>query len=100
MPGGKTVNTDVFGEFHSALLTLKARLIRPDAGQQSETLLKQVDAALERLGRGRYGICRECSLVMPRAELLRRPYAERCERCRLRKRSARRGAGSAEEGLR
>ena len=46
--------------------------------------LRQLEAALQRLEQGTYGICRRCFLVIPRGELLKQPYAEVCARCQTR----------------
>lgn len=85
------MEVDTTGEFRSALVNLKGRL--NEAGPSNRlippsrrrAILEQIEAALQRLEQGTYGICRRCSLVMPRAELLMRPYAEYCPNCQARK---------------
>ena len=44
----------------------------------------QIDAALERLARGEYGICHDCSefIGVPRLQAL--PFAQRCSSCQSR----------------
>jgi RNA polymerase-binding transcription factor len=41
----------------------------------------QIDEALARLGRGEYGICRDCGNVIGLARLRALPFAQRCTRC-------------------
>ena len=41
----------------------------------------QIDAALERLARGEYGICRDCGLFMGLGRLKALPFAPRCTTC-------------------
>ena len=41
----------------------------------------QIDAALERLARGEYGICRDCGLFMGIGRLKALPFAPRCTAC-------------------
>lgn len=82
------MNVDQTGEFRSALIELKARLSGPEsrrnAALQRRVTLPQLEAALQRLDQGTYGICRRCFLVIPRGELLKQPYAEVCARCQAR----------------
>ena len=83
------MNLDTAGEYRSALINLRGRLNEPGGGRRSEALrpgvtMEQVEAALQRLEQGTYGVCRGCFLVIPRGELLKRPYAERCGRCQAR----------------
>lgn len=44
----------------------------------------QVEAALEELGRGRYGVCRDCDAFIGVARLRALPSAERCLGCQAR----------------
>lgn len=82
------MNLDTIGEFRSALINLKARLKEPAARRSKvpsrRAILKQVEAALQRINQGAYGICRSCFLVIPRGELLMHPYTEFCGRCQTR----------------
>jgi len=41
----------------------------------------QIDAALERLARGEYGICRDCGVFMGLGRLKALPFAPRCTAC-------------------
>src|SRR5437899_10737835 len=41
----------------------------------------QIDAALERLARDEYGICRNCGTVIGLARLRALPFAQRCAQC-------------------
>ena len=83
------MNLDTAGEFRSALAKLKVQVSRP-ALRRSRTpkrsvLLQQIEGALERINQGTYGICHGCFLVIPRSELLKRPYADYCARCQSRR---------------
>ena len=82
------MNLDTSGEFRSALINLKARLKEPAARGSKvpsrRAILQQVEAALQRINQGTYGICRGCFLVIPRGELLMHPYTEFCGRCQTR----------------
>ncbi len=86
---------DTADEFRSALINLKERLRKPASKKHKvpgrRAILQQVEAALERLNQGTYGICRGCFLVIPRGELLMHPYAEFCGKCRARQTSGIRG---------
>lgn len=53
----------------------------------------QIEAALDRLGRGEYGICRACGELIDPARLRALPFAQRCAPCQARaERGVRRGA--------
>ncbi len=80
-------------EFRAALERLRQQLEnaradesgRPRPGRNGGPVtLARVKAALERLEKETYGICAACYLVIPKAELLMRPYAEYCPECRTR----------------
>lgn len=43
--------------------------------------LDEIDAALERLDAGRYGVCERCAARIPVARLAARPTARRCVPC-------------------
>jgi len=47
----------------------------------TQDLLAQVDAALQRLDEGRYGICARCGNAIPAERLEARPYAIYCVSC-------------------
>jgi hypothetical protein len=81
------MNQDVHEIYRTTLRNLKlelaagkGRLRRP--GVHNGLTPERVDAALERLDRGSFGYCRGCYLLIPHAELLRRPYEDRCPLCR------------------
>jgi DnaK suppressor protein len=48
---------------------------------QVEEHLTEIDAALERLTGGRFGICERCGQLIPQARLEARPTARRCVGC-------------------
>lgn len=43
--------------------------------------IEQIDAALDRLGTGSYGVCADCELDIPFERLLAVPYSLRCADC-------------------
>ena len=47
----------------------------------SRTRLAEIDAALQRMADGSYGICRRCGRTIPRARLEARPTALTCVAC-------------------
>lgn len=55
---------------------LALHLLGPAAG-----VLAEVEAALDRLGRGAFGACEACGRVIARPRLDALPYARRCVRC-------------------
>lgn len=59
--------------------TLDAMEIRSLARSQSE--LASVDAALDRVARGDYGVCRGCGAELPQARLEAAPDAPLCIDC-------------------
>ena len=68
--------------FHDALVERRAHLVRVlDAGQAGEVadLLARVDAALARLDRGGFGVCKACQDRIETDRLVRDPLAEYCE---------------------
>ncbi len=72
-------------EFRTVLTNLRARLQQP--GPERTRLMRQrvtldeVEAALERIEQGKYGICDSCFLVIPRRDLLDMPQRQTCSRC-------------------
>jgi RNA polymerase-binding protein DksA len=49
--------------------------------QNEELLLEQVDAAIERIRAGTYGVCRQCGCTIDAQRLQAVPYASRCIDC-------------------
>lgn len=43
--------------------------------------LDQIDAAIDRIESGSYGLCEECGLKIPKARLAAVPYAAQCVQC-------------------
>ena len=66
---GESSEVDIQDEIEFALLQMKA-----------ETL-KNIDAALRRLGEGAYGDCSECGNEIAPARLRALPFAVRCKDC-------------------
>ena len=60
---------DIQDEIGFALIELKMEM------------LKQIDAALQRLEEGRYGDCFECGTEIAQARLRALPFAVRCRDC-------------------
>jgi DnaK suppressor protein len=46
-----------------------------------EDVLKQIEAAIERIGGGNYGLCEKCGEQIPKTRLVAIPYATLCVRC-------------------
>lgn len=84
------MKVDETGEFRAALLRMKKKLSGPRLVRQnppvSVATLDQVNEALRRLDDS-YGVCTGCFMVIPRGQLLMRPYADTCSDCAGRKRT-------------
>lgn len=52
---------------------------------QARAQLSEVDAALERLEQGRYGVCERCGEAIPAGRLEARPTARTCVGCVVRR---------------
>ncbi|HMN46359.1 MAG TPA: TraR/DksA family transcriptional regulator [Povalibacter sp.] len=50
-------------------------------GDSASRELEAIDAALERIASGRFGVCTDCGQQIERARLEAVPYAVRCSRC-------------------
>jgi RNA polymerase-binding transcription factor len=60
--------------------------------------LAQIEAALERLARGQYGICHDCEEFIGLARIEALPFAHRCSACQARaERKARQTVSAAPE---
>ena len=46
-----------------------------------EAVVQEIDEALDRIGKGEYGICAGCSCQIPKARLKAIPYAQFCVNC-------------------
>ena len=57
------------------------RLLIDSLGQQDSIRLNQIEAALERIRTGKYGICIRCSKEIPEGRLEVLPYATMCIQC-------------------
>ena len=55
--------------------------IQGDIEEQEWIKLKQVEAALDKIENGKYGICEPCDKKIPEARLEIMPYAEFCTQC-------------------
>jgi RNA polymerase-binding protein DksA len=49
--------------------------------QNEENVLKEIADALDRLDRGTFGLCEECSSPIPKPRLSALPYARNCVDC-------------------
>ena len=58
-----------------------ARKLQGDLEEQEWNKLKQVEAALEKVENGEYGICDQCEKKIPEARLKIIPYTEFCTQC-------------------
>ena len=57
------------------------RKLQGDLEEQEWNKLKQVEAALEKVENGEYGICDQCEKKIPEARLKIIPYTEFCTHC-------------------
>lgn len=62
-------------------LRVDATMPEAHAAYKVRTLIPAIDAALERIRVGTYGICASCGDPIPRARLLRLPESARCVPC-------------------
>src|SRR5947209_8379856 len=49
--------------------------------QNEEQRLEEINAALDRITQGTFGLCEECQAEIPRARLQAVPYARHCVEC-------------------
>ena len=49
--------------------------------ENQEQALREIDAALERIQEGTYGLCESCGCKVPKARLTAIPYARLCVKC-------------------
>lgn len=66
-------------DFRAALLRLLADVSR--GADRRPVTAEEINRALARIDNGSFGVCRRCFLLIPRSELLMRPYADCCTRC-------------------
>ena len=57
------------------------RKLQGDLEEQEWNKLKQVEAAIEKVENGEYGICDQCEKTIPEARLKIIPYTEFCTQC-------------------
>ncbi len=57
------------------------RTLLDSLGAQDAQRLQQIDAALERIRTGKYGVCLGCNKEIPQARLEALPYAFLCVSC-------------------
>ena len=57
------------------------RQLEGELGEQEWQKLKQVDAAIEKIVEGEYGVCTKCEASIPEARLEVVPYTEFCTQC-------------------
>lgn len=72
------LDTDDFGE--TASITL-GREIDYTLGENSQTVLGEIDAALARIEDGTYGTCANCGKEIPVGRLEAHPWASTCIDC-------------------
>ncbi len=68
---------------HSADIATDAETIEEEAffvGNRSH-LLEEIEYALKKISRGRYGICEDCGKEIEKKRLLHLPYARYCIKC-------------------
>ncbi len=58
-----------------------SREVMSNLGEQGWNKLKQVEAALEKIKSGGYGICMHCEQPIPEGRLTVQPFAEHCVAC-------------------
>ncbi len=46
-----------------------------------ENILEKINKALEKIARGRYGICEKCGTEIGKSDLEKEPWAEYCGKC-------------------
>ncbi|GII85735.1 hypothetical protein Ssi03_37250 [Sphaerisporangium siamense] len=72
------------GLLHDQLATAVSQA-RPAAGSAHRAVARgrvaAIEAALERMNRGRYGICGRCGALIPFEQLRRRPERSACDGC-------------------
>ncbi len=74
--GAERVEID---DFRDALLRMRLDLER-GLDLKSATV-DDINRALARIDNGSFGFCSRCYLLMPRSELIMRPYSDCCSRC-------------------
>lgn len=70
-------------------------LVSSQMAESESRELEQIELALEKMRRGKYGDCGSCGSPIPVARLEALPYATRCVRCE-REAESRRGSGQAD----
>lgn len=58
------------------------REVDASLGENAELIVREIDAALERLEAGTYGVCVRCGRPIPEERLTALPYAVLCVPCR------------------
>ncbi|HOV21258.1 MAG TPA: TraR/DksA C4-type zinc finger protein [bacterium] len=53
-----------------------------DISHSEEQILRQIDEAIEKLEKGKYGICENCGKKIPKNRLKVIPYAKYCVKCK------------------
>ena len=66
-------------------LAASARVAAVDVINRNMTLLRRVEAAIDRVIHGGLGVCQDCEEDIPSARLNVVPWAERCVGCQERK---------------
>ena len=70
------------------LLGLRDRLLGQDSaaggGERTRQEVQEIDAALDRLAGGTFGVCEACGRALGQTRLLAEPVARLCHPCRTR----------------
>ena len=82
------------GDEIDAALDTDYGLINANLAEVESQELAAIDAALERIREGTYGICQECDKRIPVARLQALPYAQYCVKCQQKQDELRRGQRS------
>ena len=82
------------GDEIDAALDTDYGLINANLAEVESQELAAIDAALERIREGTYGICQECGKRIPVARLQALPYAQYCVKCQQKQDEQRRGQRS------
>ena len=78
---GKTDEAENMPDISDDAARAYDKKLQGDLEEQEWNKLKQVEAALEKVENGEYGICDQCEKKIPEARLKIIPYTEFCTQC-------------------